>query len=86
MDDFLCIGLGEDNICSLLLHTVERVAADLGLLLAPEKTEGPSTILSFLGITIDMINIECCLPEDKLRALQVEVVRMAGLKKVQFRV
>jgi hypothetical protein len=42
----------------------------LGLPIAPEKTEGPATVLSFLGIEIDTIAMEIRLPAGKLQALQ----------------
>ena len=37
--------------------------------MAEEKTEGPSTSLSFLGIQIDTKSLQLRLPEDKLRNL-----------------
>lgn len=73
-------------MCALLLHTDERVAADFGVPLAPDKTEGPSMVITFLGIIIDTVNMECDLPEDKLFTLQEEVGRVASLKKVQLKV
>lgn len=85
LDDFLCIGSGSDRVCSLILSTVEQVAADFGVPLAPGKTEGPSTVLSFLGIVIDTDKMECRLPEDKLSALRVEVERAARLRKIKLR-
>ena len=38
----------------------------LGVPIAPEKTLGPSTVLSLVGIELDVINSEARLPEDKL--------------------
>ena len=34
--------------------------------MAPEKTFGPSTILTFAGVELDTIHCESHLPEDKL--------------------
>ena len=34
--------------------------------MAPEKTVGPSFVLSFAGIELDTIKMEARLPEDKL--------------------
>ena len=45
----------------------------LGIPLALEKVEGPSTALSFLGIMLNTITMEAKLPEEKLRKLRVEV-------------
>ena len=38
--------------------------------MAAEKQAGPSTTIEFLGITIDTICQELCLPDDKLGRLQ----------------
>lgn len=86
LDDFLCIGPGGGNVCSLLLYTVEWVAAKFGVPLVPGKTEGPATVIRFLGIVMDTVNMECRLLEEKLQALQEEVGQVANLKKVQLRV
>lgn len=48
------------------------MAADFGV---------PSTVIIFLGIVIDTVNMECRLPDDKLLALREEVRRVASLKK-----
>ncbi len=44
--------------------------ARLGVPIAAHKTEGPSTVVVFLGITIDTAKGELRLPEDKLSRLQ----------------
>lgn len=82
LDDFLCIGLREGNVCSLLLHTVERVAVDLGVPMAPEKTEGPSTVLSFLGMTIDNRSIWSVVYQRT--SLGSCRQRWGGIKKIQL--
>ena len=38
----------------------------LGIPLAPEKTEGPTTRLTFAGIEIDTVEMSALLPADKL--------------------
>lgn len=85
LDDFLFVGPAGSRVCSVLLHTMERVAGQFGVPLALEKTEGPATVMKFLGILIDTEAMECRLPEDKLLDLResVRVVRQA--KKVQLR-
>lgn len=75
--DFLCISPGDGNVCLLYLLMVEQVAVDLGVPLAPRKSKGPSMVISFLGITIDMVYMECWPPD--------EVGRMAKLRKVQLK-
>ncbi|XP_075139535.1 uncharacterized protein LOC142214486 [Leptodactylus fuscus] len=55
------------------------VAGKFGVPLAPEKTEGPSTCLSFLGIMIDTVLMEFCLPNEKLEDLKG--IRLALINK-----
>ena len=44
----------------------KEIELRLGLPLAVEKVKGPTTFLSFLGITIDTVKMEAHLPNDKL--------------------
>ncbi|XP_040273667.1 uncharacterized protein LOC120989530 [Bufo bufo] len=85
LDDFLFLGPAESRVCAILLHTMERVGARFGIPLAAEKTEGPSTVITFLGIEIDSVAMECRLPENKVSDLLNEVVFLRGAKKVQLR-
>lgn len=72
-DDFLCVGPSSSEICGVLLATLEHIAARFGIPLAPE-TEGPTTMISFLGIVLDSDTMECRLPEDKLATLKEEII------------
>ena len=70
LDDFLLLATlnsqqGRD-ILVITLHTFAR----LGIPVATHKTEGPTTILVFLGILIDTDNFELRLPAEKLTRLQ----------------
>ena len=37
----------------------------LGIPLHPDKQEGSSTCLTILGIEVDSLNVQACLPQDK---------------------
>lgn len=50
-----------------------QVCQLLNVPLAIEKVEGPSTLLEFLGILLDTVRMEACLPEDKLARLRAMV-------------
>ena len=41
----------------------------LGLPLEPSKFEGPSASLNFLGIQVNTLQMQLCLPADKLECL-----------------
>lgn len=85
LDDFLFIGPAGSKVCSVLLHTMERVAQQFGVPLAPDKTEGPATVVKFLGIVLDSVAMECRLPLDKVQDLLAVVGQVRRSKKVQLR-
>ena len=70
LDDFLTIGPPDTNTCQKYMDTIKEVCKILGVPLAVEKVEGPSTVLSFLGITLDTCKMEARLPEEKLTRVQ----------------
>ena len=57
----------------------------MGVPLAHEKTEGPVTSITFLGIELDSINQCCRLPEEKLTARRVRLLTLSREKKVTLR-
>jgi hypothetical protein len=65
LDDFLLVAASYDS-CLTQLHRFLNFCAFIGLPMAPEKTCGPSTMLSFAGIELDTIKLEARLPLDKL--------------------
>jgi len=67
LDDFLTLGSPSTNICHENLATIQHTCKLLGVL---EKVYGPSTQLSFLGIILDTIRMEACLPVDKLLGIK----------------
>ena len=62
-------GPPNSEACHQYLFKLKRVCQDLGIPLAPEKEEGPSTKLTHLGIEIDTVKAELRLPEEKLSRL-----------------
>lgn len=85
LDDFLFVGPEGSRVCLALLQTMERVCAAFGVPLAPEKTEGPRTVIKFLGVTIDSERMECRLPEDKLVDLKAVVHAARLSRKMRLR-
>ncbi|XP_053558364.1 uncharacterized protein LOC128649240 [Bombina bombina] len=82
LDDFLFVGPAGSGVCELLVTVFGEVAQDFGIPISEEKSEGPVTTLSFLGIEIDSINMECRLPEDKVRDLRDVIDGVLRKKKV----
>ena len=75
LDDFIIVGPPYSEACSHGLAALEAECDALGVPLAPEKKEGPSTRLTFLGIQIDTATGQLSLPPEKLLHLKREVNR-----------
>ncbi|KAM4691121.1 LOW QUALITY PROTEIN: uncharacterized protein WCC33_015972 [Rhinophrynus dorsalis] len=68
--------------CQELLDVAARVLGELGVPVAQEKTVGPSTCLTFLGIKIDSKVQVVRLPKEKVERARVLVVWMYQQEKV----
>ena len=73
LDDFLVLGPPGQQTCQDALGTTLRLCAELGFPVAAEKTEGPATVLTFLGIELDTVKQEVRLPQDKLSQLSLNL-------------
>ncbi|XP_065918904.1 uncharacterized protein [Dysidea avara] len=73
LDDFLTMGPALSGKCQENLAAIQHLCTDLGIPLAPEKLEGPTTCLTFLGIEIDTHLSLARLPKDKLTRIKSEL-------------
>ena len=69
LDDFLIAGRPGSRECEQALHRMLKVCQSLGFPIAFNKVEGPSTLITFLGILIDTVAMELRLPPEKLESL-----------------
>ena len=69
LDDFLLLGAPASPKCAEALRTLLAICGQLGVPVAEEKTEGPLTTLTFLGIEIDTASLQLRLPQEKLQRL-----------------
>ena len=69
LDDFITCAAAGSGECAANLQLLQDLCDYLGIPLATEKVEGPSTCLTFLGIEIDTVVGEVRLPQAKLVAL-----------------
>ncbi len=65
LDDFLVIS-PSNFPAAKQLTVVQSAFSKLGVPLSPEKTEGPSTSLEFLGILLDSVKFQASLPKEKI--------------------
>lgn len=70
LDDFLLVSPGDTPVCVEHLQAFQALAAKKGVLLAAEKTEGPATWLTFLGIQLEMVQGTSSLPLEQLGVLR----------------
>ena len=80
LDDFITSGAPSSEECKQNLSLLIWICDKLGLPLAIDKQEGPSTCLVYLGIEVDTENLELRLPLPKLLRLQSTLTHWANLK------
>ena len=84
LDDFLVLAESKEK-CERDLHAFMNMCQHLGVPLAPTKTVGPCTTIQFLGITIDTVAMETCVPDDKLDKGRLLIRSFLAKHKVTLR-
>ena len=69
LDNYFMGGPAHSSVCAHNVKTILHMASQVGIPLAPNKLEGPTTRLVFLGTLIDTSSLETSLPDDKLHKL-----------------
>ncbi|XP_077775069.1 uncharacterized protein LOC144325502 [Podarcis muralis] len=85
LDDFLVASASNTGDCVVLLQAFASLTEELGVPLAAEKTEGPSTQLTYLGILLDTVAQTSSLPADKIITLRRVIEELVPLRKVTLR-
>ena len=70
LDDFLFGGEAGTTDCQEIMTSFFKTCGKMGVPVADEKTEGPQTIIIFLGFELDSILMEVRIPKDKIMKLQ----------------
>ena len=84
LDDFLFVSSTYDQ-CQRNLNRFIYLCSQLGIPIAPNKTCGPSTTLTFAGIELDSIRSEARLPRDKITKCVDIITGFLQRKKVQLK-
>ena len=84
LDDFLLVSPAFDT-CLVQLENFLALCDYLGIPMAPDKTIGPSNVLSFAGIELDSNCMEARLPQDKLEKCISLIIDFSRRKKVTLR-
>ena len=71
--------------CDNELKAFLKTCDEIGVPMAPEKTVGPSCVLSFAGIELDTTKMEAWLPCDKLTKCRSPIHHFLHRKKVTLK-
>ena len=85
IDNFVTIGPAGTEVCGSNLHHLKGTCGRLGMPLDEAKEEGPTAVLTFLGIEVDSTRQIIRLPEDKLEAMQSSLKHWRGMKSCRKR-
>ena len=85
LDDFITIGAPGSDQCQRNLTIISQTCSRLGVPLATDKTEGPTTCIVFLGIEIDTMAGVLRLPEEKLHRIKRSLQQWVGRRTCQRR-
>ena len=80
VDDFILAGEPHSTQCASSMASALQAFHELGIPIEPEKSEGPATTLTVLGIEVDTVAMQLRLPADKLCRLQETTASWRGRK------
>lgn len=81
LDDFFLATVPNKDLCSHRMNLIKQVFNSLGVPLAEDKTVGPATTLTYLGIELDSVSMELRLPAEKHKNLLRELQAWEECKK-----
>lgn len=84
LDDFLLVAPSAE-LCQKQLKLFLSLCEYLGIPMAPEKTCGPATTMSFAGIELDSVRLEARLPLDKIEKCKSLISHFLSRKKVSLK-
>ena len=84
LDDFLIISSTYD-VCKAQLALFIQLCDFLGIPIAPDKTYGPSPVLTFAGIELDSLTWEARLPQEKIDKCVQCIAGFSTRKKVTLK-
>ena len=85
LDDYLFVGKDGMGDCLSLMGPFHDVCHCLGVPIAPEKTEGSTKSLVFLGLQIDSVMQTITIPSEKLAEIREKIKTVIQMKKVSLK-
>ena len=85
LDDFVTVGKPGSEECANNMRIMHETCINSGTPIEEDKSEGPTTVLPFLGIEFDTTNMVLRLPDMKLKQLREIVAQWRGKKTCRKR-
>lgn len=85
LDVVLLAGTANPPDCASLLQHFVDMTVQLGVPLAGDKTESPTTALSFLSFELDVISAVSRFPHEKEQQVQDMIATPLGKSKATFK-
>lgn len=85
LDDWIFAGKAGTNDCVELMSHFRELCLEIGVPLAEDKWEGPTTVLTFLGLELDSVKQEIRLPRAKLEDLRTRLHALRTRSKATLR-
>ena len=83
LDDFLFGGKRNTQDCQIIMGHFQKCMSELAVPIAGEKTEGPTTVLCFLGLELDEMVIS--LPMEKVHENIQKIQAVLSKRKVALK-
>ena len=65
LDDFFTAGPPHSNKCQQHMQAMSQACSNINIPLKQEKTEGPATSLSFLGVLLDSVEMKASITSQR---------------------
>ena len=85
LDDFFFAGKANSTDCSALMSNFEYVYKDMNIHINVEKSEGPSTVLTYLGIEIDTKGMIVRIPAHTISKAHSLMLDAIGSIKIRLK-
>ena len=80
LDDFFMVHR-LNMVCNNILAVFKLVCTQIGMPVSPEKSEGLTQIIEFLGLTIEMIKMVVIMPKDKMQDITLILIKIIQKRK-----
>ena len=81
VDDFFTAGPADSDVCEQSLNAMLTLCNILNVPIKPSKVEGPTTLLTFLGIHLNTIAMEASITSERKQSLLQELSALHARNK-----